>query len=164
MPAPKVVAFSNHNRPTKPRHSGPNQTAVKGTHKRGDAKGGKRGSTSPGRDLGKLGHLGCSQAGVQGGSHQAHHPAIRHHPRLSSSPGPCSSSNPFPPPALLQPSGEKAPPWLISAPTKGQHWGDEGGKMFRVGFVPVTRRVRLPVRGFSLSPTSPSVTTSPRSW
>lgn len=50
---------------------------------------------------------------------------------------------------LLQSSGEKAPPWLLSAPTKGQHWGDREGKMRGVGFVPVTRRVGLTVRGFS---------------
>lgn len=35
----KVVAFSNHKRRTKPRHSGLKQTAVKGTHKRGHTRG-----------------------------------------------------------------------------------------------------------------------------
>lgn len=58
----KVVAFSNHNRLTKPRHSGLNQTAMKGTHKRGHTERKQRGSTSQGSDLGKPGHLGCSKA------------------------------------------------------------------------------------------------------
>lgn len=80
---------------------------------------------------------------------QAHHPTFTITPELRSSPGPCSSSNPFPRPMLLQPSGEKAPPWLLSAPTKGRHWGGRGGKMRGVGFVLVTRRVRLTIRGSS---------------
>lgn len=103
VPPTKVAVFSSYNRPTKPRHPGLNQTAMKGIHKRDAWR--QRGSTYQGRDLGNLSHLGCSKAGVQGGTHQAHHPTFAITQELSSSPGPCSSSsNPFPPPMLLQSS------------------------------------------------------------
>lgn len=117
----KVVAFSNHKRRTKPRHSGLKQTAVKGTHKRGHTRGSNAVPLLKGVTWASPATLDAPKQTSREDHTPGSPPCIRHHPRLSSSPGPCSSSNPFPPLELLQTSGEKAPPWLISAPTKGQH-------------------------------------------
>lgn len=116
----KVVAFSSHNRLTKPRHSGLNQTAVKGTHKRGNTRGSNAVPLLKGATWASPATLDAPKQT----SRKDHTRLTTLHspsPQTELSPGPCSSSNPFPPLELFQTSGEKAPPWLISAPTKGQH-------------------------------------------
>lgn len=49
----------------------------------------------------------------------------------------------------LQSSGEKAPPRLLSAPTRGRHWGERRGKIPGVETFSIPQRVRQRMRPVS---------------